>query len=521
MEDNEVIRPQPGFQTKVLSSPADIVFCGGSAGGGKTAALLLDAVRWHFVAGYGAVIFRRSYPEIMMQDGLWDQSQRFYGKFGAKSNETALKWEFPNKSRITFAHLQYEKDIYTHQGAQYAFIGFDEVTHFSKKEFMYLLSRNRSLCGVDPIIRATCNPDPSSWVAEFIAWFIDQETGFPIPERCGQLRYFTNDNGNFIWGNSREEVLALCPHLFNDPQLIKTGIDPLTLIKSMTFIPGSVYENEILLKTDPRYLGNLMAMDEEDKIRLLDGNWKIGLDAKELFPLPKINDIFNLPTVEKAGEKYYITTDHARYGSDHCVIFTWRGWRVVRIDILPLSNSHDIVKVIQTIRHIYRPIPVSQILVDQDGIGVEDLLQCRVFQGASAAVPEDNPNQKLQVEYKNKRTQNYFKASEMVDKSLVSVDLNEVYIWYKNMSTNHLLDPVRITELKVKGKTLPIKQMISDELRIIKRYKVDNEGKKMITPKDQMKPALDNRSPNFADNFMMRGEFELLPTEQFIRRRVA
>src|SRR6478735_9950024 len=117
---DNIIQPQEGFQTKVLSSPADIVICGGSGGAGKTAVLLLDAARWQFVPGYGAVIFRRTYGEITMQDGLWDQSKKFYGEMGGVSNETQLRWTFPSSARIAFSHLQYESDLLQHQGSQYA-----------------------------------------------------------------------------------------------------------------------------------------------------------------------------------------------------------------------------------------------------------------------------------------------------------------------------------------------------------------------------------------------------------------
>jgi hypothetical protein len=75
--------------------------------------------------------------------------------------------------------------VYDWQGAQIPLICFDELTHFRAHQFFYMVSRNRSTCGVRPYIRATCNPDADSWVANFLAWWIDPETGFPIPERAG------------------------------------------------------------------------------------------------------------------------------------------------------------------------------------------------------------------------------------------------------------------------------------------------------------------------------------------------
>lgn len=74
-----------------------------------------------------------------------------------------------------------------------------------------MMSRNRSTCGVRPYIRATCNPDADSWVAELIAWWIDQDTGYPIPERSGRIRYFIRYDDKMIWGDTRQELVSKFP----------------------------------------------------------------------------------------------------------------------------------------------------------------------------------------------------------------------------------------------------------------------------------------------------------------------
>jgi Terminase large subunit, T4likevirus-type, N-terminal len=507
------ISPQEGFQKEALSTNADIAIIGGAAGGGKTAVLLMDAMRWHFVPEYGAIIFRRTYTEITQQDGVWDQSSKFYPQLGGKANETKLKWTFPSGARISFSHLQHEKDLRSHQGAQYAFIGFDELTHFSRKEFVYLLSRNRSVSGVDPIIRASCNPDPDSWVAEFIDWFINPATGFPNRERCGKLRYFTSDNDTFVWGDSREEVIEKCPHIFNDEKVKESGVDPKELIRSMTFIPGTIYENRILMEKDPRYLGNLMALGEEEKSQLLDGNWKMSTGAKDLFYLFKIEDCFNA-MVKDNDDKFYITCDHARFGRDLCVVITWRGWRAIRIDIIAESDSHDIVKIIMNARTIYRPIPSSQIIVDQDGIGVKDLIGCHVFQGAGSAHRLDTD---LVVDYENKRTQCYYVLADKVDKSELSISLTDIYLWTKK--PNQLLAPTLINQIKIGSKTDFVKEFIKNDLRTVRRYKSDEGNRKRITPKKQQKNVLNGRSPDFGDALAMRSEFEFIRQPTYIRKK--
>ncbi len=143
------IRPQEGPQTAFLSTTADIAIYGGAAGGGKSFGLLLEPLRNVHNPGFGAVIFRRQGVEIKKEGGLWDESQNIFPQCGGVSREGLLDWKFPRAqgtsgARISFSHLEQEKDKYTWQGAQIALIEFDELTHFTKTQFFYMLSRNRS-----------------------------------------------------------------------------------------------------------------------------------------------------------------------------------------------------------------------------------------------------------------------------------------------------------------------------------------------------------------------------------------
>jgi len=186
----ETIKPQPGPQTAFLSSPADIAIYGGGAGGGKTWGLLMEPLRHVSNPGFGAVFFRRSTVQIRNEGGLWDESAVLYPQIGGDPKEHTLSWAFPTGASVSFAHLEHDKTRFNWQGSQIPLICFDELTHFSAVQFWYMVSRNRSMCGVRPYIRATCNPDADSWVADLIAWWIDQDTGLPIAERAGKLRWF-------------------------------------------------------------------------------------------------------------------------------------------------------------------------------------------------------------------------------------------------------------------------------------------------------------------------------------------
>jgi len=255
---------QPGPQEEFLTCSADICIYGGAAGSGKTFSELLEPTyNIKTVPGFNAVCFRRTTPMIRSGGGLWDESLKLYSGH-AEPKETTLEWLFPCKgaktpNKFKFAHLEYEKNALDHQGAQYCLILFDELTHFTEYQFWYLLSRNRSVCGVKPYVRATCNPDPDSWVAKFILWWIGKD-GYPIKERSGVIRFFIRHNNEIVWGASRAELKILYPEL---------------IPRSFTFIAATLDNNPALMKADPAYKANLMALPEVEKERLLYGNWKI------------------------------------------------------------------------------------------------------------------------------------------------------------------------------------------------------------------------------------------------------
>lgn len=116
---------------------------------------------------YNAVIFRSNYTQVTSPGGLWDSSGKIYslvkGAYPLKTPK--LHWTFPSGATVNFAHLGSDDDCNNWQGSQIAMIGFDELTHFTKHQFFYMLSRNRTDSGVAPYVRATCNPDADSWVS--------------------------------------------------------------------------------------------------------------------------------------------------------------------------------------------------------------------------------------------------------------------------------------------------------------------------------------------------------------------
>lgn len=304
-----IIGPQPGFQTSFLSSKADIIIGGGAAGCGKTRAAIMGAARygpgyWDVerermvpIPEWAAVFFRRTLRQVKNPGGLWSEAQKVYPLLGASPHIGDLEWRWKSGAKVQMAHLNEEATVYDWQGAQVPLFVFDELTHFLASQFWYMLSRNRSTCRLPngKIVRAkilaTCNPDADSWVAELLEWWINQdhespEYGLPLPERAGKLRFFTRVDDKIIWGNTQQEVIA------NDnavPEMIRETMEKDEVsyaeaiditIRSLTFIPGRLEENKL---GDPRYRGNLMALDRVQRARLLGGNWKVRPAAGEYF----------------------------------------------------------------------------------------------------------------------------------------------------------------------------------------------------------------------------------------------
>lgn len=277
-----IIKPQPR-QEQFLASPADITIYGGAAFGGKTYALLIEPLRHISNPNFGAVVFRRTVPEITHEGGLWDEANKMYPNFGGTPNNSEHFYRFESGSRITFAHMQHDTSKYAWKSAQIPLIEFDQLETFEASQFFYMLSRNRSTCGVRPYIRATCNPEPG-WLADFLSWWIGED-GYAIPERSGIMRYMVRENDVTHWGDNYHELAVQYPN---------------STPKSVTFILATIYDNKIGMDLDPNYIANLQALSYVDRERLLGdvkrgGNWKVKPSAGKIFNRDWFNYVDNVP----------------------------------------------------------------------------------------------------------------------------------------------------------------------------------------------------------------------------------
>ena len=244
MENNVIWKPQPK-QVRFMERTEYEVLYGGAAGGGKSDALLVEALRQVDIPHYRGIIFRKTYPQL---SELIDRSNTLYSLAfpKAKYNDSKHFWKFPSGAKIFFGAMQHSKDKTNYQGKRYDFIGFDELTHFTWEEYSYMFSRNRpsknpkssrkTIC----YIRASTNPGGigHGWVKQR---FIDAaEPGTPIVE---EMEIKMPD------GSTK------------------------TVKRDRVFIPATVFDNQALLEENPGYLGSLALLPEKERNALLYGDW--------------------------------------------------------------------------------------------------------------------------------------------------------------------------------------------------------------------------------------------------------
>lgn len=240
-----------------------------------------------------------------------------------------------------------------------------------------------------------------------------------------------------------------------------------TLPNHQKFIQALVSDNKHISK---HYEQQLQKLDEISKARLLRGDWEYDDSNDTLINYDSIINMFS--NIVPTGEKY-ITADIARYGKDKTCIFFWNGLQVSQIVVLELSSMVDVANKIKEIQQ-REGVRLSNIIVDEDGVGggAKDILRCKGFQNNSKAVRGEN--------YQNLKTQCYYKLADMINRGQIGVSTNDI----------------------------KFKELLIQELEMVKRTNIDKDSKLSILSKDKVKDLI-GRSPDYSDALMMRMYYEL------------
>lgn len=237
---NVVWQPQ-AKQAAFMARWEDEALYGGAAGGGKSDALVAEALRQVDIPHYRGIIFRKTFPELV---DLIDRSHEIYKPSfpKAKYNDSKHFWQFPSGAKIYFGNMQHKKDKVKYQGRHFDFVGFDELTHFTWEEYSYMMSRNRpNGPGTICYIRGATNPGGigHGWVKQ----------RFIQPRRSG--------------------MKTITEHI----SYINPAGEKIIVPKTRIFVPATLFDNQKMMENDPSYVARLAAMSPKERDALLYGSW--------------------------------------------------------------------------------------------------------------------------------------------------------------------------------------------------------------------------------------------------------
>lgn len=246
--------PQVGPQMRAFESPADILFYGGQAGGGKSDLLLGLAL----TAQEKSIIFRREAVQLV---GMEERMTTILGTRDGYNSQTGL-WRLPNSRTLEFGSVKLPGDWLKYQGRPHDLKAFDEICHFTELQFRSLIGWMRT---DNPAIRqrVVCAGNPPTdadgeWVVRFWAPWLDPQ--HPNPAKDGELRWYVTDEDG-----KDKEVLG--------PEPVMVGKEMMAP-KSRTFIRSSVDDNLFLQTTG--YKATLQALPEPLRSQMLRGDFLAG-----------------------------------------------------------------------------------------------------------------------------------------------------------------------------------------------------------------------------------------------------
>lgn len=163
--------PTPKQSAFLLMNDCKEILYGGAAGGGKSVALLMGALQFVDIPGYSAILFRKTYADLALPGALIDISKQWLMPFvetkEVKWSEKEKQYVFPSGATLNFGYLESANDCYRYQGAEFQYIGMDEVTHIDPANYRYLFSRLRKPKTLQVPLRFRASANPGGEFGEY------------------------------------------------------------------------------------------------------------------------------------------------------------------------------------------------------------------------------------------------------------------------------------------------------------------------------------------------------------------
>lgn len=490
----------------------------------KSYSILLDGIKDIIHPNFNAVILRHEKPDL---ENIIKDSKNVYSDYGYYvSSDRDMLWRLNAGGQIQFSYHAGDIDDFKvrFQGKQYSYIAVDEITHIDWDKFLYLLTTLRNAYGIRNRFVGSCNPDKSSWVRQFIDWWIGnvdtiyadgqkhpELAGYPIPERDGKVRYCFMAGAahlsDIIWGDTREEVYEKCKdkiaelwtedmHRFGDPKDL--------FIMSVAFVEAKITDNIKLLESDPSYIARLANQSQEQIMRDLRGNWDADHGSDEYLSEEDMQRFF--ANTRQFGDGIpRASLDVAFEGGD-------AAWMWLRVgnhiqDFVEFHmDAQNLIQAVDDQLHRWHVQP-QNFTFDTNGIG-------QAFKGFfKRAVPFNNmeapfgrdteAQRQAKLEYDNLKSQTAFMFADEIKSGNISIE-------------PYLLDR-RITAKGIDNMSL--REILMSQRRIIAidQKKADNYKGKCIISKDAMKKML-HYSPDAMESLLYSHVFFVKAVRPIINR---
>ena len=255
-ENDIAVKPNSQPQLEFLSSPEYEILYGGAAGGGKTWSLVVDPLKFIPYSRFTAIIFRRTYPELM--GSVYPLAQEYYLSAGAVWKDKLKSYVFPSGATIRLGYMQYAEDWRKYQGHEYARQYFDELTNFTEDQYLKIAPWNRSKVeGIPPKRRSASNPGGIGhlWVKKrFVDTCPPVPKGKKVYSKMAGVWWQPMKAGKTYWRKTKAP-------------------DGSIKYTSSKFIPARIFDNTDLLRNNPQYVNQLLQLPERQRRALLEGDW--------------------------------------------------------------------------------------------------------------------------------------------------------------------------------------------------------------------------------------------------------